>query len=246
MTPQKNTRKLIIQIFIIIACIVLSIAYYFEEKDKKNKVESALLSNVVKPPKKKQKMSPQKTRDLNVDETVNSKIKEELSEVKMPEIPSANSAPEGHTKEEKENLEKSNEEFLSQFMESKDVKEEIKEEEKEQKDSNSPQPSDPFLSEFELKSTKEEIPPELTPKVEESKKIPKNEVNYSLLGKALIYNCKDLHYSCVNEESYNNCLEWESFDGSCKSIQIYKKYGDCAYIQQENIDKVVPVSCAYK
>ena len=76
--------------------------------------------------------------------------------------------------------------------------------------------------------------------------------NYSFRGRGLVYNCKGMHWACVDKESYIKCRENEKWQKNknkkieCKTINVYKNIKDCNTIQLHKIHTLVKTNFCKK
>ena len=68
--------------------------------------------------------------------------------------------------------------------------------------------------------------------------------SYEITGLGLVYNCKDGHWACIEQEEYSKCRQnysWNKNEGiplECYPVAFLKTEYDCAMVQQEKIDSV--------
>lgn len=113
----------------------------------------------------------------------------------------------------------------------------------------------------ESTATTEEISIPSQPHVEEVEKTPKKETSmaskivedlsetpppsYDLIGRGLVYNCKDKYWACVDKPAYVQCnknMKWNKSKGNnieCVVQNIYNSDEDCAKIQKYNVSTSV-------
>jgi hypothetical protein len=64
--------------------------------------------------------------------------------------------------------------------------------------------------------------------------------SYDLIGRGLVYNCKNKHWACVNKLTYVSCnknMKWNKLNGypaECAIINVYSSIDDCAILQNHN------------
>ncbi|HAZ13979.1 MAG TPA: hypothetical protein DCY86_14415 [Bdellovibrionales bacterium] len=65
---------------------------------------------------------------------------------------------------------------------------------------------------------------------------------YEELGRGLVYNCKGLHWACINKDAYFVCrdnMKWNATHTKpkeCVTINVYATNEDCEQIQLHNIN----------
>lgn len=94
------------------------------------------------------------------------------------------------------------------------------------------------------KVEKKEDPKEQTPSMED--KIVQEEAYteppaYNVLGRGLVYNCKDKYWACIDKPSYISCnknLKWNTANGKTKECvvqNVYSSEEDCIKVQKYNV-----------
>ena len=64
---------------------------------------------------------------------------------------------------------------------------------------------------------------------------------YDLLGRGLVYNCKEKHWACVDKLSYVNCnknMKWNKTHvkpAECAVVNVYNSKSDCSVVQKYNV-----------
>lgn len=78
-------------------------------------------------------------------------------------------------------------------------------------------------------------------------------MQYDIIGRGLVYNCKENHWACVNRSNYFNCIKKMKFDlrdnnpSTCVAKDVYASDEDCGNAQYERMyKKFIPKECGRK
>jgi hypothetical protein len=72
---------------------------------------------------------------------------------------------------------------------------------------------------------------------------------YDLLGRGLVYNCKEKYWACVDKSAYVKCnknMKWNKSHGKpaeCSVLNVYNSDDDCGVVQKYNISTSKPSPC---
>lgn len=96
-----------------------------------------------------------------------------------------------------------------------------------------------LLEDLEVKLKEEKV---IQKKITVTK--PTDAPSYEIVGRGLVYNCRDKHWACIEQDQYKTCREnysWnqtENIPLECYPVAFLETEYDCAVVQQEKIDSV--------
>lgn len=70
--------------------------------------------------------------------------------------------------------------------------------------------------------------------------------DYEEIGRGLVYNCVGKHWACVDDSSYQTCVQnnqWNTQNNlkvQCYAYEVYNEEADCSQMQQYQIDSIAP------